>query len=74
MVQFIDDHRGRYGTLAIYRVLSIAPSTYYCEKYLAHNLGKRSLRQQNDDFYISEIRRIWQDSKCRYGVRKVYSR
>jgi transposase InsO family protein len=23
------------------------------------------------DFYISEVRRIWQDSKCRYGTRKV---
>ena len=72
MVQFIDDHRGRYGIEQICRVLPIAPSTYYREKYLANNLGKRSLRQQNDDFYISEIKRIWQDSKSRYGVRKVW--
>jgi transposase InsO family protein len=33
---------------------------------------KRSRRQQHDDFYISEIRRIWQDSKCRYGARKIW--
>ena len=72
MVQFIDDHRGRYGIEPICRVLPIAPSTYYREKYLANNLGKRSLRQQNDAFYISEIKRIWQDSKYRYGVRKVW--
>ena len=74
MVQFIDDHRGRYGIEPIYRVLPIAPSTYYREKYLANNLEKRSLRQQHDNFYISEIKRIWQDSKSRYGVRKVWQR
>lgn len=43
---------------------------------LAHMLRvkphKRSLGKQNDDFYISEIRLIWLDSKCRYGVRKVW--
>ncbi|KKK71748.1 hypothetical protein LCGC14_2910810, partial [marine sediment metagenome] len=33
---------------------------------------KRSLRSQHDDYYISEIKRIWQDSKCRYGARKVW--
>ena len=36
------------------------------------NLHNHSLRRQHDDFYISEVRRIWQDSKCRYGVRKVW--
>ena len=36
------------------------------------NLHNHSLRRQHDDFYISEIRRIWQDSKCRYGARKVW--
>ena len=72
MVQFIDDHRGRYGTLTIYRVLPIAPSIYHRAKDLESCPDKRSLRSQHDDFYISEIRLIWQDSKCRYGARKVW--
>ena len=71
MISFIDDNKAEYGVELICRVLPIAPSTYHREKYLANNTKKRSLRSQHDDFYISEIRRIWQDSKCRYGARKV---
>ena len=72
MVDFIDDHKNNYGTLAICRVLPIAPSTYYRAKDLSDNPHKHSLRRQHDDFYISEIRCIWQDSKCCYGARKVW--
>ena len=72
MISFIDDNKLEYGALAICRVLPIAPSTYHRKKYLANNLEKRSLRRQHDDYYLSEIKRIWQDSKCRYGVRKVW--
>lgn len=72
MVKFIDDHKLEYGVEPICRVLTIAPSTYYRAKDLKSCLGKRSLRQQHDDYYISEIKRIWQDSKCRYGARKVW--
>ena len=72
MVQFVDDHRGSYGVEQICRVLPIAPSTYHRAKYLSDHPHKRSLRKQNDDFYIGEIKHIWQDSKYRYGVRKVW--
>ena len=72
MVEFIDDNKDQYGTQAICRVLPIAPSTYHRAKDLVCCPQKRSLRQQHDDFYISEIRRIWMDSKCRYGARKVW--
>src|SRR5699024_2581567 len=54
------------------RVLPIAPSTYHRAKDLESYPEKRSLRSQHDDYYISEIKRIWQDSKCRYGARKVW--
>ena len=74
MVQFIDDYKDNYGIEPICKVLPIAPSTYYREKYLANNSEKRSLRQQHDDFYISEIKHIWQDSKSRYGMRKVWQK
>ena len=72
MIKFIDENKSEYGTQAICRVLPIAPSTYYRAKDLESCPDKRSLRSQHDDFYISEIRRIWQDSKCRYGTRKVW--
>ena len=72
MVQFIDDHRGRYGVELIRRVSPIAPSTYHRAKYLECYPEQRSLRSQHDEFYLSKIRRIWQDSKCRYGARKVW--
>jgi len=60
-----------YGIEPIGRVLPIFPSIYYREKYLVNNPEKRSFRSQHDRFYLNEIRRIWQDSKSRYGVRKV---
>ncbi|WP_201531566.1 MULTISPECIES: IS3 family transposase [unclassified Psychrobacter] len=72
MVQFIDDYRGSYGIELICRVLPIAPSTYHRAKDLECCPEKRSLRSQHDDYYLSEIRRIWQNSKCRYGARKVW--
>ena len=42
-----------------------APLTYYRAKDLSDNLNKRSLRQQHDESYLSEIKHIWQDSKYR---------
>jgi len=72
MMQFIDDNKHLYGIELICRVLPIAPSTYHRAKYLECYPEQRSLRQQHDEFYISEIKRIWQDSKCRYGARKVW--
>ena len=72
MISFIDDNKQFYGVELICRVLPIAPSTYHRAKDLEDCPEKRSLRSQHDDFYISEIKRIWRDSKCRYGVRKVW--
>ena len=72
MVQFIDDYRGNYGVELICRVLPIAPSTCYRAKELGETPEKRSQRSQHDDFYLNEIKRIWKNSKCRYGARKVW--
>ena len=71
MVNFIDEHKNNYGIEPICRVLLITPSTYYRAKELEESPEKRSQRSQYDDYYLSEIKRIWQDSKCRYGARKV---
>ena len=72
MVEFIDDNKDQYGTQAICRVLPIAPSTYHRAKDLECCPEKCSLRSQHDDDYLSEIKRIWQVRKCRYGARKVW--
>ena len=72
MISFIDNNKAEYVVEMICRVLPIAPSTYHREKYSANNPEKPSLRSQHGDFYIGEIRRIWQDSKCRYDVRKAW--
>ena len=48
MFDFIDDHKNNYGTLAICRVLPIAPSNYYGAQNLSDNPHKRSLRSQHD--------------------------
>ena len=53
-------------------VLPIAPSTYYRAQALSDNPHKRSLHSQHDAYYIGEIKRIWRDSKGRYGARKVW--
>ena len=58
MTQFIDINKQEYETLAICRVLPIAPSTYYHAKDLECCPEKRSLRRQHDDYYVSEIKRI----------------
>ena len=72
MISFIDDNKAEYEVELICRVLPIAPSTYYRAQDLNDNPHKRSLRSQHDDYYISEIKRIWQDSKCRYSVHKDF--
>ena len=72
MISFIDDNKQFYGIEPICRILPIAPSTYHRAKDLSDNPEKHSQRQWHDDFYISGIRRIWLDSKGRYGVRKVW--
>ena len=72
MVQFIDENKPVYGIQAICRVLPIAASTYYRAKELEFSPEKRSQRSQHDDFYLGEIKRIWTQSKCRYGARKVW--
>ena len=72
MVDFIDVNKQEYRIEPICGVLPIAPSTYYRVKDLESRPEKRSLRSQHDDYHVSEIIRIWLDSKCRYGARKVW--
>jgi transposase InsO family protein len=72
MVSFIDEHRAEFGVEPICEVLPIAPSTYYkCKERQAHP-GRRSARVRRDEFLRPDIRRVWEDNRRCYGVRKVW--
>ena len=72
MVKFIDDEKKKYGVESICRILPIASSTYYRIKDEQENLEKQSHRKQSDKHFMGQIKQIWQDSGCRYGIRKVW--
>ena len=74
MVKFIDDEKDNYGVESICRILPIAPSTYYRIKDEQENPEKQSRRKQSDKHLIEQIKQIWQDSGCRYGIRKVWNK
>lgn len=72
MIKFIDDEKDNYGALSICRILPIAPSTYYRIKDEQENPEKQSRRKQSDKHLMEQIKQIWQDSGCRYGIRKIW--
>jgi putative transposase len=72
MVSYIDDHRNRYGVEPICTVLPIAPSTYYAHKEAQRDPDRRSNRAIRDEALEFEIRRVWEEHFCVYGVRKVW--
>jgi putative transposase len=56
MVTFIDEHRAEYGVEPIYRMLPIAPSTYYARKGIERNPTKALARGQRDAWLRPEVR------------------
>ena len=72
MTAFIDEHRDAYGVEPICKVLPIAPSTYYAQAARQADPELRSNRSWHDDALCGEIRRIWDENKQVYGVRKVW--
>ena len=69
MTRFIEEHRQTYGVGSICRVLSIAPSAYYAYRARQKN---PCMRSQKDKELCDDIRRVWNDNFCVYGVRKVW--
>jgi transposase InsO family protein len=72
MVSFIDDHRAEYGVEPICAVLPIAPSTYHEYKRRHADPGRLPRRARQDIVLRGHIRRVWQENRCVYGVRKVW--
>ena len=72
MVDFIHNNKALYGVEAICRILPIAASTYYRTLDFVANPEHRAKRDLHDLHHAEEIKRIWQESSGRYGVRKIW--
>ena len=72
MTAFIDEHRDTYGVEPICRVLPIAPSTYYTHAARQVDPELQPDRWWRDEALCVEIRRVWDENKQVYGVRKVW--
>jgi putative transposase len=72
MVQYIDDHKGRFGVEPICSVLPIAPSTYYEHKRRERDPTRLPGRAQRDSELRPQIERVWHENFCAYGVRKTW--
>jgi putative transposase len=72
MIAFIDEHRAVYGVEPICKLLPIAPSTYHAQAARQADPKKRPARAQRDAALRVEIRRVFEENFCVYGVRKVW--
>ena len=62
-----------YGVEPICKQIPIASSTYYEQKRRQREPEREPLRVQRDRVLMAEIRRVWKDNRCVYGVRKVWN-
>ena len=72
LISFIDQYKGIYGVEPICKQIPIASSTYYEQKPHQQEPERQPLRVQRDRVLMAEIRRVWEDNRCVYGVRKVW--
>ena len=72
MVSFIDEYRGKHGVEPICKQLPIASSTYYEHKLCEKDPDHVSARSKRDHWLEIEIKRVWDENKQVYGVRKVW--
>ena len=72
MIRFIEDYRGEFGVEPICRVLPIAPSTFYAHMAIRRDPELASDRAKKDLEDLKNIKKVYDDSKGRYGVRKVW--
>ena len=72
MMDFIDQHRDRFGVESICKVLPIAPSTYFAHAARHRNPELRSDRAKRDAALLPEVQRVHRENFEVYGVRKVW--
>jgi putative transposase len=72
MVDYIDEHKDRFGVEPICAVLPIAPSTYYEQKARERDPDRRPARAVRDEALKPEIQRVWDENFRVYGAHKVW--
>jgi transposase InsO family protein len=72
MIRFIEDHRDDHGVEPIYRVLPIAPATFYDNMAKRADPSRLSDRAKRDAELKPEIERVFEENPKVYGVRKVW--
>ena len=72
MVEFIDQHKDRFGVEPICKELPIAPSTYHEQKCRQADPSRRPARARRDLELRPHIERVWRENFCAYGARKVW--
>ena len=71
-MEFIDDHRDKYGVEPICSILPIAPSTYHEQKSRQADRTRFPARWVRDAWLREEIERVWKENRSVYGARKVW--
>ena len=72
MVQYIDDHKDRFGVESMCMMLPIAPATYYEHKARERDPSRHPARYHRDEALKPEIKRVWHENFDVYGARKVW--
>ena len=72
MISFIEDYRTDFGVGAICKILRVAPSSYYANLAIGQDPRLASTRARQDVTDSVEIRRVHDESRGRYGARKVW--
>jgi len=71
-VSFVDAYRDDHGVEPICRVVEIAPSTYWAHVRRRQHPETAPPRVQEDERFMTEIRRVFDVHFQVYGVRKVW--
>lgn len=72
MVAFIDEHRSEFGVESICRQLPITPSAYCEQKARERDPALVPARRRLDAVLRLEVKRVFQESRCLCGARKVW--
>ena len=72
MTSFVLDHRKRFGVERICKVLRVSPSSFHLDQARTRNPDLLPQRTKDDAALEIHIRRVYEESGQRYGVRKVW--
>ncbi|WAT14513.1 IS3 family transposase [Xanthomonas fragariae] len=72
LTTFVTEHCDVHGVEPICKVLQVAPSTYYRHAQREADANLRPKRWWKDQALRPQIRRVWEQNRQVYGVRKVW--